>query len=1081
MLFLPVAATVVLAGIAASAPATAAQSQKLSGVVTDAAGNPIAGATVEYWRYAGSFSRPNAPALEKQITTGADGAFEFQAPGGMGFLLAQKPGLAPAWRQLGQLFNLAPDAETKLVLTPPGALTGTVVDESNQPAANAEVFVTMAFSEISPGNGARTFGYLTGKPARDLFAARTDAAGRFRIENFPTNASAVFAVKLPGKVLRPSESESVSPETAGCRAGDDIKLVVEPAGAVAGKIVCVETNQPLPAARVMLQADSPGSFALAGVEPVSSSADGTFRISGVAAGSYRVHADFGTNTPADWVAEPVAVSVESGQTARGVQLTASRGGLLEVTVLGQDDHKPLPQISVSAYRQNFQSAATSGSDGIAWLRLLPGDYQLTAFREAMSANQTSVSVEAGKANHVEIEVAAPRKLTGIVRGPDGQPAAGVSVRMIGRFGLGMDDLKTDAGGKFQLEWNPRQFAGQSDGTACVLARDAEHNLAAAQDIDEDTGALDLKLAPGLALAGRAEADGKPITNATATVVFWTGRSGMWLPGLARPSTPGQYEIPALPPGRKYGVIVSAPGYGQKQLFNFEVSDTPGRQELDTVELALANLKLAGQVLDADHKPVAGCYVNLNGDGQPNDHVRTDREGRFTFAHVCAGSLQLSANSQRAFGSVSAQGGDTNVVLQLGQTFASSPGSQTHRLTGWVTDAAGQPSGGVEVAVFPNNGSRWIKTGVNGEYHLTWSLQPWQAQNGGAFLVVRDPARDLAAVEELPEDATNLDVKLQPAFAVTGQVKNAGGAPLSGAQVGLWFRAGNTYESLVEQVKPANAEGRFEIKCLPTGGQYIVWASAGGYGKRQCQVQNDAETNRLELDPFVLKPADRVIAGQVLKDDDTPASGVNVNLNGDGQPDGYLTTDSKGRFHFKVCEGQIRLFAYSQYGGGNAQATVDAGDTNIVMNLSSSPTGFRAAPRRASLKGSPLPDLTAVNLAAGIPPAGQPVLLCLFNAGERPSRHVIHLLDQQAAALRQKNVCVLGVQAVPASDELFNEWKTVSPVSFPVGRVTAKSDRTRWASGVTELPWLILADASHHVVAEGFSLDELDAQVQKLVK
>jgi len=37
------------------------------------------------------------------------------------------------------------------------------------------------------------------------------------------------------------------------------------------------------------------------------------------------------------------------------------------------------------------------------------------------------------------------------------------------------------------------------------------------------------------------------------------------------------------------------------------------------------------------------------------------------------------------------------------------------------------------------------------------------------------------------------------------------------------------------------------------------------------------------------------------------------------------------------------------------------------------------------------------------------------------------------------------------------------------------------SSATSLPWLILADACHLVVAEGFSLDELDAQIQKLAK
>ena len=143
----------------------------------------------------------------------------------------------------------------------------------------------------------------------------------------------------------------------------------------------------------------------------------------------------------------------------------------------------------------------------------------------MPANQTSASVEAGKTNRVEIEIAAPQKITGIVRQPDGQPAAGLPVRIVGGFGPGGAEVKTDAGGKFELEWNQRRF-GQNDTTACILVRDVEHNLAVAQDIDEDTGPLDLKLAPGLTLAGRAESDGKPVTNATASLVFWTGRSGI---------------------------------------------------------------------------------------------------------------------------------------------------------------------------------------------------------------------------------------------------------------------------------------------------------------------------------------------------------------------------------------------------------------------------------------------------------------------------------------------------------------------------------------------------------------------------
>ena len=1101
ILFATVAAALVCAGahIQAQEPAPTSagtNTAKFSGTVTDADGKPLAGTTVEYWHYEENPANPfqqEPPEMEKQIATaGADGAFSFQVSPSMGILLAKKPGLAPAWKLLNQMPNSARETEGKLVLTPPGTLSGTVLDESNKPVAGVEAYAMMALGEKSQTGGVMTFNSLFGKPARDLFSACTDAAGHFRIENFPSNAVAMLAVESPGKILRPPEGESYDFESAGYRTGQsDIKLVVEPAGSIEGKIVGGENNQPLPAAQLMLMPDSPRGYTV-GNSPAKSETNGGFHFDKVLAGSYRIQVFFGTNNNAGWVADMVPVTVTAGQTTRAVLVKAVRGALLEVTVLNKADHKPQPKVNVTAFRDESQSHGISDSNGVAKIFVLPGDYQVSAFRQQpQSSGQASATVEADKTNRVEIELAEMSngqfgsgpavKISGVVHLPDGKPATGASVQLVGGYGPRGENLLTDANGKFELEWNPRQFGGQNDQTSCVLVRDVERNLAVAQDMDEDTTNLDLKLAPGLTLAGRAEAGGKPLTNATAQLVFWTGRSGMWLQGLARTNTPGQYEILALPPGRKYGVIVSAPGYGQKQNHNLEISAEPGRQELAPVELKPANLKLAGQVLDDDDKPVARCNVNINGEDQPSANTRTDKDGRFSFAHVCEGTVRLSANSQRSYGSLSAEGGDTNVVLKLGENMSYSSDSKSHKLKGVVTDPTGQPAAGVQVAVFPNNGNRWTKTGANGEYSLTWMLQQWQMQNGSAQLVLRDQAHNLAAAEELSEEVTNLNVKLKPALTFAGQVKNEDGAPLPAAQIGFWLKSGNSYEQLDQSTITADAAGRFEIKCLPMSGEFIVWATAKGYGKHQQQLHPEYETNRVELEQFALKHANLVIAGQVLKDDDKPASGVNVNLNGDGQPDGSMTTDSQGRFHFQVCEGQINLYAYPQNGGGNAQANVQAGDTNIVMMLTSSSGGNRATPRRTALKGSPLPDLTSVNLVANAAPASQPVLLCLFDAGQRPSRHVISQLNEQAAALKEKKVCVIGVQAAVITDEGFNAWKDAKPVSIPVGRVLEKSAKTKWATSTSALPWLVLTDANHKVVAEGFSLDELDAQIQKVVK
>ena len=62
-------------------------------------------------------------------------------------------------------------------------------------------------------------------------------------------------------------------------------------------------------------------------------------------------------------------------------------------------------------------------------------------------------------------------------------------------------------------------------------------------------------------------------------------------------------------------------------------------------------------------------------------------------------------------------------------------------------------------------------------------------------------------------------------------------------------------------------------------------------------------------------------------------------------------------------------------------------------------------------------------------------------------------------------------------EAFKEWKDANPVPFPVGRLAEKDDKTKWASTVESLPWLILTDADRRVTAEGFAFDELEAKLK----
>jgi hypothetical protein len=311
--------------------------------------------------------------------------------------------------------------------------------------------------------------------------------------------------------------------------------------------------------------------------------------------------------------------------------------------------------------------------------------------------------------------------------------------------------------------------------------------------------------------------------------------------------------------------------------------------------------------------------------------------------------------------------------------------------------------------------------------------------------------NLAAALDIEAGTTTLDLRLAPGLVVAGRVENVNGRPLSNATVRVFLWSGNSGHQFDDKPIKADAKGRFEVTAMPPGRKYSLDATAKGYGSANQNIQEEAETNRIELAPCVLKVADHKLSGEVVDADDKPVARANVFMYGQGQPNGSVLTDDKGRFKFdEVCGGAVQLSASSRGPYGSARA--EAGDTNVVIRLGMNQSfSSRAAPKRPSLKGKALPDLAEVDLSSAAAPAGKPLLLCLFDIEQRPSRRFVKQLAEQHDALRQKGLTVLGVQATVTTAESFKEWKAASPVPFPVGRLAEKAAKTKWASDVESFP------------------------------
>jgi protocatechuate 3,4-dioxygenase beta subunit len=697
-----------------------------------------------------------------------------------------------------------------------------------------------------------------------------------------------------------------------------------------------------------------------------------------------------------------------------------------------------------------------------------------------SQSSHTASSPSGEVKNAEPQILdSSLKLTGVARDSTGAPLAGVELALWPWRGLSKG-ATTDSSGHFVLTWNP-QNQNNTEYDLLLIARDLKRNLALAQIIDEQTTNLDLRLEPGLAVTGRAVGpNGKVLTNAEAEVMFWTERMGASMGKPVRADAEGRFEINALPPNRHFGVNVSAKGYGRV------TRDVPQEAEarriqLEPCELALTDQPIAGVVLGSDEQPVADANIFGYGDGQPSVNGKTDTKGRFSFKEVCAGPIQLNVSAPNGGnGSVTAEGGDTNITLRLGVRETYTASRSTSKVAGTVTDPEGKPAPKVLVSLFLSFSPAEKRTDSEGRFTLTFN--PNQFGPAGAtqpIVVARDPTHNLATALDLEEGATNASVRLEPALTLAGRITDPNGNPLTNAQAQALFHT----ERMASYLGPparANADGRFEIKGLPPGRQYSVNTSARGFGQEQRNVPaSDTATNRFELEPFQLMPADQRIAGVVVDDNDKPVARASIYSYGNRQPNLNAQTDAKGQFSLdKVCTGPIQLSANSR-GGGFGNVTAEGGDTNITIRISASPGLRIASPRIVSLRGKPLPDLASLGFTPADAPADQSLLAVVIDAEQRPSRRALRLLGEQAAALKAKGVAVVAVHTGTMTDDAFKAWKQEAALSFPVGCLKGESEKARATWGVGALPWFILTDKAHRVAAEGFSLEELDAKLNTL--
>jgi protocatechuate 3,4-dioxygenase beta subunit len=655
-------------------PGDKADQIAFTGKILDARGQPVADAKVIRYEVSyGETPYSQQAALVGEKTTGADGTYAFAAPRKSdtyreSYILVKKEGLALGWA----VWRMSADQQADVTLGEPKELAGEVVDENGKPLAGVDVSIAMAI--IGKEEDRR---YLTNYwLASDLLAVKTDGNGRFVFPDMPAEATCELLAKSPGRAtvctLDSSSYRGGVLQLAPGKAG--IKVTLPSEAKVQGTVVEKAGGKPVPGMNITVQAD-PRGLPLP-QEPVVSAEDGGFSLGGLAPGRYVVQLTTSGSGLAEWVAEPVTVSVSAGETKSDVKLELIKGGVLEVLVKEGTTGKPVEKASVSIrlVQNDRWTSSVTDPNGLARMRVTPGQYAVSgAYKQGYTRQQTQqdqMEINDGETKRIEYTLTPAPRVTGIVRDEAGNPLAGVKLEI---KPSSPEEKTTDADGKFEVSWDPSNWGPQST-TFVLVARDEARNLAATADIDEQTKNLDLKLQPGITFTGKVlNHEGKPLPDARVQVMLrvsnWGSTLGRGETGKTGPD--GAFEVKAIPPERQYNVTAMAEGYGTFQVQADAANATDNRMELGEFKLPLADLSVTGVVVDVNDQPVADALVYAYGENQPDRSrdIQTDKEGKFVIEKVCSGPIRLSVNvrgASRLYGYVQTEGGATDVRVVVSE-------------------------------------------------------------------------------------------------------------------------------------------------------------------------------------------------------------------------------------------------------------------------------------------------------------------------------------------------------------------------------------------------------------------------------
>jgi len=585
--------------------------------------------------------------------------------------------------------------------------------------------------------------------------------------------------------------------------------------------------------------------------------------------------------------------------------------------------------------------------------------------------------------------------------------------------------------------------------------------------------------PGVGtIVGQVRDDrGRPVPDVDLKVCFKTHpvrRSMMYKDRMTCSDAQGFFTFDAIPEGPHW---IDVYGHG-KDLDPWvgkmiTVSVKAGQTARTTVRVTKGGMYEVTARNAVTGHPLEGLEVGVQSEVWARHWTITDARGRARI-RALPGSHSMYVGGDRVSLWRTAE------TLRSGQTVpVEALVDPTPRVTGRVVDAQNRPVAHVLVNVRCGD---HVLTDDDGRFSA------YRSKHGPAktiWIMARDRAHGRAVLRHVTDPSRPVTLKLKPARPLIGQVTDPQGRPVCAATVELDSHVSNNTNRMDERVL-TDGQGRFTLEAIPPrqpGFDYRLGINAAGYGppaNRRFETRGQAGDTQ-DIGAFTLIPATESVSGCVVTAKGVPVPEAEVSVHSARgavpQYSHYSATDEQGRFRLPLlCEGAIKIEASgrSKYPGkGTLMLQTPAENVKIVLgkNLDHDAT--------LSLSGKPLPDLSALSKDLNqIQAPDTPLLVCLCDIQQRPSRQCLFGLSQKVDALSARGLALVVVQ-VSDVPELHQPWLNNALTDLPIHMCECDFETRRRAWAVSGLPWLILTDKDHVVRADGFALSELDLKIMEI--